>query len=142
MTLAQLERLTQNDMKPLERQLDPAFPDRLREMAEHLYAQLITEPVTAKLPRDELAAVALRQTITVSSEMGGGTFYMHKGLSFHLSLRNRQMCAEFKGHNLPELAKRYDLTEVQVRNIIRQYQRERFLARQGSLLPADEKPPA
>ncbi len=132
-------QLTANDVEPLNRQLDVGYPERLREIATSLYAELLerVELVDA-LGRPALADLAIAQTERLSADFGGHTMYMHKGVSYRLTPRNQQMCAEFRGDNYAELADRYELTEMRVRQIVDSWRREQFLARQGSLdLPSE-----
>lgn len=123
---------TAKDMQPLESALDPAFPERLRDIATCLYVEIIGNAVTAKLKREELAALAIAQTIRMSAELGGHSFYMHKAISFRLTPRNRQMCSEFRGDYIA-LARKYKLTDQQVRNIVNAWQEQEFLKKQNPL---------
>ncbi len=135
-----MEKLpTTEDLAPITALLHPAYPERLREMAEILYLQLIDEALIeshgeeAKL---RLAEVALAQTNRLSNTIGGRGFYMHKGTSFRLSPRNEQMCREFRG-DYTVLARKYKLTDQQVRNIIDNWQEQEFAKRQGNFFPPD-----
>lgn len=133
-------RVTSEDLAPLELVMDEAYPARLREVAERLFLQLVDEeeqpPEGARAQR--LAEIALRQTERLSMELGGGNFYMHKGVSFRLTPRNREMCAKFTGNNYDVLALQYGLSDMRVRQIIGDWQVEQFARRQGTL-PGLEK---
>jgi len=125
---------TAQDLAPVAQVLDPEYPASLREITELLYLELVeSEPEPPAQDRaTDLARLALRQTERMCMEMGGQNLYLHKGTSYRLSPRNRQMCAEFRG-DYKSLARKWGLTEQQTRNIVDAWQRERFHARQGSL---------
>ena len=132
-----LEDLRPKELAPLEAVLDPAYPDRLREVATCLYVELLDQTeVRAKLNVKWLAQLALALTERLSLDMGGSTFYMHKGTYYRQGLtltpRNREMCAKFRG-DYTVLAREYGLSDQQVRTIVDAWQRDQFLARQGVL---------
>lgn len=122
-------------LKPLHAILPPGFPEGLKEIAEWLFLQLLDEQAAGQLnaTEAELAAMALRLADRLSLEMGGSAVYIQKGSSWRLTPRNLQMCQEFRG-DYRVLARKYGLTEQQVRNIVDGWQRQQFLARQGDLL--------
>ena len=125
---------------PLHALLPQGFPATLTEIAEQLYLQLAEEDLWVDRPDRAhwLASVALRQVDRLSVEFGGGNLYLHKGASFRLTPRNRQMYQEFRG-DYKTLARKYKLSEQQVRNIVDAWQRERFLRRQPDMFVATAK---
>ena len=132
------------DLAPIHAVLHPAYPERLREVAEFLFLQLIDEeqdvPDGARALR--LAEIAFAQCERLSTELGGSGFYMHKAVSFRLTERNRKMCSEFRG-DYRVLARNYKLTEQQVRNIVDEWQKQEFSRRQGDIFgtpPTAKKP--
>lgn len=131
------------DLAPLAAVLDPAYPERLREMAECLYLQLLEEDNLLVVEEDgterrhQLALVALRQTDRLSQDLGGGNFYMHKATSYRLTQRDREMCQRFNGRNYSALAREYELSEMRVRQIVDAWQKEEFARRQGGLFGAE-----
>lgn len=128
---------------PLQRMLPAGFPDRLREIAEQLYLQLLDEPLLQRAPdrMARLAAIALRQTDRLSLELGGMNMYLHKGVSFRLLPRNMQIAEQFRG-DYTALARAHRLSEMQVRNIVDAVQRQRFLANQCDMFPEGPDPTA
>lgn len=78
------------------------------------------------------AAAVLVQVQYLCTEMGGASIYLAKGVTVALSARDRQMCREFRG-DYKVLARKYNLTEMRVRQIVDAWQREMFLARQQGL---------
>lgn len=121
------------ELVPLESLFDPAYPERLREVAVYLYLQLIEEPELVGLGLPRLASLALAQTERLSCEIGGGNFYMHKGQSYRLSLRDRQIWSDFTGTNFSYLAKKYNLSEMRIRQILDEIRRQEIERRQGAL---------
>jgi Mor family transcriptional regulator len=79
-----------------------------------------------------MAAQCMAQLLHLCEQKGGGQVYLPKGVAVRLSLRDREMCAKFRG-DYRTLAREYGLTEVRVRQIVDTYQRERFLRRQSDL---------
>lgn len=133
--------MTAADAAVLEAVLDPEYPERLREVATHLFESLLHMECLRGLDRKVLAEMALQQTEHLSLEMGGGNFYMHKGTAYRLTQRDREMCAKFNGRNYHQLAREYDRSEMRVRQIIDAWQKEEFARRQGGLFGADQAAP-
>jgi Mor family transcriptional regulator len=126
--------VTVTDLQPLHDVLPPGLPDTLREIAEWLYLEAVAHLPT--LTRDQLAAVALAQAERLSDEMGGTSVYLHRGRTYRLTPRNIEMCRAFKGDNYRALARRYKLSEQQVRNIVDRWQHDEFMRKQGNLFGA------
>lgn len=127
----------------LEQQLPRGLAEGMRELALCLFEALVLtdERAGTTAPAGEWVAQlqawvrqVLMQLQHLSSEMGGrGGIYIARGLSVQLSERNRQMCERFKGNNYRQLAREFDLTEVQVRSIVDTWQREQYEQRQSAL---------
>ena len=134
---------TIDQLAPVTAVMSPELPEILREATEVAYLQLADEAGleltingqalqgAARLER--LARIALAQVLRLSSVIGGGQVYWPKAVAYHLSPRNAQMCAEFRG-DYKVLARKYKLTDTQVRNIVDGWQAARFAQRQGDLL--------
>jgi hypothetical protein len=137
------------DLQPITQILPSGYPDGLREIAENLYMSAVLKLQEDKyslgyadgedgvlleeaVHRGLLAQLAFGQTEDLSFALGGHGFYMQKGVSFRLSPRNRKMCEEFRG-DYTVVARKYDLSEQQVRNIIDRWQHEQFAAKQKTL---------
>ena len=133
--------------------LDAALPaeltEEMRDVAFCLYeAQALEDPRAGQAQPDAdwlaalrvMASVAASQLQHLAREKGGRPFYLAKGMAVQLGARDRQMCAEFRGNNYDALARKYDLTEMRVRQILNAWQQEKYRQRQGRLpgLDADE----
>lgn len=121
-----------SDLAPLAAALPEDFPEGLKEFAELLYMALCDDEDLADQAPELLVGVALRQVERLSEVMGGSSPYIQKGVTFRLSPRNREMCEAFRG-DYKALARRYKLSEQQVRNIVGRWQRQQFLRRQNAL---------
>lgn len=128
------------DLAPVNAVVGPDLPELLRETTEVLYLQLVDEeeskPSAARCAR--LAQIALAQVVRLSELIGGTQPYWPSVKYFALTARNREMCAEFRG-DYTKLARKYKLSEIQVRNIVDLWQKEKFLARQNSLFDSVAK---
>lgn len=121
-------------LAPLERLFDDAYPERLREVATCLFLELLeADGLAGLLGAPRLAHVALDQTERLSFDLGGESFYMHRGHAYRLSLRDRQIVAEFNGRNQHQLARKYGLSVMRIYQIVAAAREEEFQRRQGRL---------
>lgn len=116
--------LTPAQRAPLEGLLPLGYPTRLRNMALTAYAHLLEEmrPVGDDVHR--VAWLAFTTVESLSLAHGGEQFYMVKGMTYRAQQRARQIAAEYTGHNIEQLARRYRLSEPRVRQIIADYYSE------------------
>lgn len=63
--------------------------------------------------------VGIEKALEIARIMGGTLQYIPKLDDIDRKVRNEKIRQEFTGSNIPELAARYGLTEVQIRNIVR-----------------------
>ncbi len=138
--------LTEGEAQVLARALPVGMTEPMQELAYVLYEALVLQDPRAARPeagRKQPAGewlqmlTAMARTVCVqvthaAREIGGRQLYISRGVS-DLSERDRQICADFRGHNHAALAKKYDLTEMRVRQILEAYQKEEFARRQGKL---------
>lgn len=127
-----------NMLAPLHAQLDPAYPENLRMVAEWLFVQLVEDEDATEVPvpvarLSALALLALRLTERLSAEIGGMNFYLNKGVRYRATLRDREMFDRFNGRNYDELARIYGLTPMRVRQIIGAMMVDEVARRQGRL---------
>lgn len=125
---------TMADLAPVHALMGDDFPELLREAGEALYLELAEHEVKppAKERQLDLARLALAQVAKLTELFGGTQPYWPSGKYFVMSERNLQMCAEFRG-DYTVLARKYNLSEIQVRNIVDGWQKKKFMARQGQL---------
>lgn len=128
-----LHMVSAAELAPLDAVIDPDYPERLREMATVIYLALRDQD-----PQTPPADMAVALTEALSIEMGGGSFYMHKGVEYRMTKRDRDVMREFNGRNIHLLARKYNLTEMRIRQIIAaQFDRD-----QGKLPGIPTEPPA
>ena len=97
--------------------LDPEYPEVLADIAREVHSQLMVHPMV-KLEHAIAAQVALHVAEHVRKNIGGVSTYIPRGMTFELSRRDKQMWEEFDGTNYAELARKHDMTEMRVRQII------------------------
>lgn len=135
------KHITEKELAVFESLLPQGLTPDMREVAQCLFIPLVLqdercgqstlEPAwLSKL--QELAKLALMQLQYMANEIGGAAFYLAKGVAVYLSERDMKMCAEFRG-DYKVLARKYDLTEMRVRQIVDSWQKSRFLDRQQGL---------
>jgi len=64
-----------------------------------------------------VAEIGIEKTLKVAKMFGGSRVYFHKYDTVEKPLRNRKIREEFNGYNYSELARKYNLTEVWIREI-------------------------
>ncbi|MDD5479656.1 Mor transcription activator family protein [Rhodoferax sp.] len=129
------------ELAVLEVLLPQGLTPDMRDVAQCLFAPLVLnddrcgQSVLVPDWQAQLQAWAkmvLMQLQYMADEIGGSAIYLAKGVAVHLSLRDRQMCAEFRG-DYKVLARKYDRTEMRVRQIVDAYQKAQYLQRQQGL---------
>lgn len=111
-------------------QFPDGYPELLEQMGQTIGRKLLEHGVALDLAK--VAAVDITEAIR--TEIGGVQQYIPRGLNYMLSQRDLEIFAKFKGDNYDKLAHEYQLTAMQIRNIIkRAIAREKEL-RQGKLL--------
>lgn len=63
--------------------------------------------------------VGIEKALEIARIMGGTLQYIPKLDDIDRKVRNEKIRQEFTGFNIPELASRYGLTEVHIRNIVK-----------------------
>jgi Mor family transcriptional regulator len=97
--------------------LDASYPEVLADIARTMHQVLMEDP-RIKLAHQVAAEVALTVAEHVRKNIGGVATYIPRGMSYELTLRDREIWTGFKGDNYAELARKYDMTEMRVRQII------------------------
>lgn len=134
-------RITEAELLVLESMLPDGLTPDMRDVAQCLFeAVVMADPRCGQSPTDYgwglqlqiWAQMALMQLQHLANQKGGVAVYLAKGVTAHLSARDRKMCSEFRG-DYKLLARKYNLTEVRVRQIVDTWQRSQFLTRQQGL---------
>lgn len=88
---------------------------------------------------DGRARAAMREIAhQLCREYGGQSMYVAKDDEFRLNERDRVLWQAYTGSNVPELASQFNLSEVQVRNIIAHVRRQRDRDQQPRLPGLDD----
>lgn len=131
-------RISQAELSVLESMLPEGLTPDMRDVAVCLFeAPVLADPRCGQSPDHEdwaaqlesWARLAMMQLQHLANEKGGMAMYLAKGVTAHLSARDRQMCTEFRG-DYKLLARKYNLTEMRVRQIVDSWQRTQFLKNQ------------
>lgn len=106
------------DLAALDALLDEHYPKEWREIATFLYSGLLEHGQFAGDARP-CAALAFNLTEWLRDNMGSGQIYLGKGQRYALSRRNRAIFDAWRGNNIKQLARDYQLTQRQVYEIIK-----------------------
>jgi Mor transcription activator family len=138
--------LTEGEALVLERALPVGMKPSMRELTYVLYEALVLQDPRAarpeawrKQPAGEwlqmltaMARAACVQAEHLSDEIGGQMWYIAKSNAAS-GERNQRIYAEFNGRNHQQLAKKYNLTQMRIYQIVAAMQEDEFARRQGKL---------
>lgn len=88
---------------------------------------------------DRIASLTFKITENIRSQCGGAAFYLSRGRRYELSQREEKIWREFDGTNYYQLAKQYDLSEMQIRNIVKRAKDRDRALRQGKLFECPQQ---
>jgi Mor family transcriptional regulator len=91
------------------------YPEQLADIG-NIIATCIAEHGIA---RDRVGPVAFEIVERIRHECGGTALYLARGKQYELTQREEQIWREFNGTNYYQLAKKYERTENQIRNIVK-----------------------
>ncbi len=83
---------------------------------------LISDADINELPEPQRAlaeAVGIDALMKFADNFGGERLYIPKSDSILRNMRDKRIREEFNGYNIRELSRKYDLSTVQIRNIVR-----------------------
>lgn len=116
--------------------LDASYPEVLADIARTIHERLMDDP-RIRLPHPIAAEVAMSVAEHVRKNIGGVATYIPRGMSYELTLRDREIWNDFRGDNYHELARKYDITEMRARQIIALATRADKAARQRGLFDTE-----
>ena len=114
---------------------DKNYPELLSDIAQ----QVETKLAALGQATEDAKRMGWEIAEHVRSHFQGELIYIPKGRGFEASQLHQQIWDEFNGHNVPQLATEFDLSEVQVRCIIKHVRRQQARKNQ-STLPGFEPP--
>ncbi|MGI0658039.1 Mor transcription activator family protein [Pseudomonas aeruginosa] len=112
-----------------------SFPEEYPELLEQIGQVIYNRLVNHDMASGQATSLTFEITEAIRTEIGGVQQYIPRGLSYELSQRDQKIWNEFNGSNYQALAHKYNLTEMQVRNIVKRARQREMAARQFSLLP-------
>lgn len=118
-----ITRMSAAAFQALEDAIPDSFADRVTDVARSMYAVLVHSDKgrTDEVPVDN-AQLALRLVFQLCHDFGGSAFYLHKTpiAQRRRAKRDEAISNEFNGKNIAELTRRYGLTEMRIRQIVKQ----------------------
>lgn len=106
--------LAKADIAPLEARLSEGMPAAWKDFALCFYACLLG----LGLSPDNAADFALSMVESMAKEFGGTTIYVPLGLSILYKQRDNKINTEFTGNNHRQLAQKFKITEMRIRQIL------------------------
>lgn len=94
------------------------FPENYLEQLEQIGQILYRELLELNMPEADANAKAFKMVEALRAAVGGGAIYFPLGMQYELSIRDQEIWAQFRGNNIPQLASKYKLSQMQVRNIL------------------------
>ncbi|ODS60522.1 MAG: hypothetical protein ABS38_12590 [Acidovorax sp. SCN 68-22] len=105
-------------LQPLHAALDPDFNDKQRELLEVIYIGLTNTAAASVCTPQVLAEAAMAVLVQMSHVLGSGAIYVGKLENVRLARLGRAIRANFNGRNHAQLARKYGISEVRVRQIL------------------------
>lgn len=100
--------------RPEPMRFPPGYPELLEHIGQLIYRDLIERGVHPKIAED----LALQVGDSICAEVGGTQLYIPRAIAYRLSQRDTTIFNEFRGDNYHQLARKWGLSEMQIRNII------------------------
>jgi Mor family transcriptional regulator len=96
-------------------------------------ADRISQAIGHHLDAEHAAQIGESIACAMAEHWGGQLIYFPKGKFLFLSKRDRQIYAEFTGHNHKELARRHNVSEQHIYRIVKAMLRQDLDDRHGDL---------
>ncbi len=109
------------------------FPEGYPALLEQIGHVLGRKLLELGIDHAKANAHALAMLDAIRKEVGGTMVYVSKGQSYDMSARDDAIYAKFRGNNYTQLARLYQLTDMQIRNIVKRG-RARDVARKQARL--------
>lgn len=106
-------------MSKLDTDLIVHFPDTYPEIYDSMGQVVVRQLHNMGMPAAEAKQGAINIMEAIRTELGGGGFYLAKGQKHDLSQRDMQIYERFNDTNHFQLSREFDLTEMQIRNVIK-----------------------
>jgi Mor family transcriptional regulator len=114
-----ISRVSSQQLELVNTALDKDSPEIWRDLAELYFLALRNSGCLKGLKDESLVEVAIALVYQTIQNLGGTAVYLPKGRRLNAGERNTLIEAEYRGNNLKSIAKKYDLTVVHVRQILK-----------------------
>lgn len=104
------EKLDASKLEQLELEEPHRWPEALRQMYDILKAELDAA--------EQDPSVALRQLNQICRAFGGMQMYLPRGKNLETAILHFQVWEDFKGDNVPELSRKYNMSMQHVYRVI------------------------
>ncbi|NLR73546.1 Mor transcription activator family protein [Leeia aquatica] len=105
-------------------------PELLVDLAEQCALALVER---AGVSQDKAEQLGREIADRMAAHWGGQNIYFPMGLSYKLSLRDRQIYDDFNGVNHSELARKYSVSLQWIYKIVKTVRQEEIAQRQGDM---------
>jgi len=102
----------------LEKECENDFSEKQFEMISAVYLGIINSPELGQLPEDAKAKAAITVFAQLTDFFGGSAYYFSCLDGFLLKKKTESIKKEFNGRNHEQLARKYGITTMRVRQII------------------------
>ena len=96
--------------------------EEVKDLIEKVKANDLPEPYSTIS-----MLIGLEETLMIAKELGGARYYFPKFESLFRENRNTMIYDEFSGNNYKEIAKKYNLSETRIREIIQEEHDRRYM---------------
>lgn len=115
---------------------EAGYPELLADMFTKLREILIKRGGLGAEKADECAMEAAE---AIRRDWGGQIIYVPTGLGYDVMERDREIWSKFTGHNVYQLAKEYELTEIHIYRVIAKMRMLDRVGRQNDLFHDEEQ---
>lgn len=119
-----LSEISAADMAVLDQHIESNWPDAWGDFARVFFAGLIASKDFTGT-RETMASVAADQVKVLAHQLGGQAVYIPRGHLVQRSNAAADIQRDFKGNNHLELAQRYGVTPMRIRQIVEAKARKR-----------------
>lgn len=110
--------VTEQQLAPIRSALEPCSPEVWSELADLFFLSLRDAETLRSIPDGDIADAVVALVYQTAFSYGGHNFYLPKGVRLSAEIRDNKIAKEFKGNNIFEIAKKYQMTDMRVRQIL------------------------
>ncbi|EHK90955.1 Mor transcription activator family protein [Aggregatibacter actinomycetemcomitans] len=110
-------KFTQEETIPSEK-----IKGKYEGLIGEMFDVLLNEFEKNEKTKNEALKLAERTVLTISNYFGGRSFYLPSGSVLKRQIRDNQIFKEFKGNNMDEISRKYNLSAPHIYSILRKQQ--------------------